>query len=111
MAGAEKIFETKVKAFLKKEGVWHLKYWGGGGFTKSGIPDILACVNGIFVGIELKATNGRPSALQLYNIDEIRRSGGIAMVLYPNDYCKFMRLIKTLKKQQTNNFSELWDKE
>lgn len=40
---AEKNFEEKVKKYLKENGCWFLKYWGGGGFTKSGIPDLLVC--------------------------------------------------------------------
>ena len=40
---AEKNFENKIKGFLKDHGCWFLKYWGGAAYTKSGIPDILAC--------------------------------------------------------------------
>ena len=65
---AEKNFENKIKGFLKDHGCWFLKYWGGAAYTKSGIPDILACCNGKFLGIEVKAKNGKPSELQLYNL-------------------------------------------
>lgn len=70
---AEKNFENKVKKFLKDKGAWVLKYWGGAAYTKSGIPDLLVCFNGWFLGIELKAPNGRPSDLQLYNLRELKR--------------------------------------
>lgn len=40
---AEKNFENKVKKFLKENGCWILKYWGGAAFTRSGIPDLLVC--------------------------------------------------------------------
>jgi len=106
---AEKIFENKVKAFLKKEGAWLIKYWAGSEFTKSGIPDILACVNGIFVAIEVKAPTGKPSKLQLYTIDEIKLAGGVALVLYPKDFEKFKSLIRTIKQSQDKNFSYTWD--
>ena len=72
---AEKNFENKVKKFLKDKGAWVLKYWGGAAYTKSGIPDLLVCFNGWFLGIELKAPNGRPSDLQLYNLREIEKAG------------------------------------
>lgn len=42
-------FKKKVEQFLEDEGFWYIKYWGGGGFTKSGIPDILACIHGHFL--------------------------------------------------------------
>lgn len=106
---AEKIFENKVKAFLKQEGAWFLKYWGGGEFTKSGVPDILACVNGVFLAIEVKSPIGRPSKLQLFTIEEIKKSGGVALVLYPKDFEKFKTLVKTIKQHQTKDFSRVWD--
>ena len=106
---AEKIFENKVKAFLKKEGAWFLKYWAGSEFTKAGIPDILACVNGIFMGIEIKAPTGKPSKLQLYTIDEIKLAGGVALVLYPKDFDKFKTLVRTIKRNQKKDFSYTWE--
>lgn len=106
---AEKLFETKVKGFLKKEGAWFIKYWGGGEFTKAGIPDILACVNGVFLAIEVKSATGKPSKLQLYTIDEIKLAGGVALVLYPKDFDKFKSLVRTIKRNQDKNFSYTWD--
>lgn len=88
----EKTFENKVKRFLEKEGAWHVKFFANS-FTKSGIPDILACVNGYFVGVEVKAQNGKPSELQLYNIRKIREAGGFAMVLYPSGFNEFKQFI------------------
>lgn len=97
----EKSFENKVKAFLKNEGCWYVKYWSGTArngkqFTKDGIPDLLVCCNGFFLGVELKAEKGKPSDLQLWNIDKIREANGIAMVLYPDDFETFKRLIRKL---------------
>lgn len=93
----EKTFENKVKKFLKDEGCYYIKYWGGGTFTKSGVPDLLVCCNGYFIGIELKAENGKPSDLQLYNVRKIKEAGGKAMILYPKDFEYFKSLIKDLK--------------
>ena len=66
---AEKNFENKVKRYLDDYGCWWLKYWGGAAYTKKGIPDILCCSDGMFLGIEVKAPNGKPSLLQ-YNKNE-----------------------------------------
>lgn len=92
MAG-EKNFENKIKAYLDSIGVWHIKYWAGSQFTKSGVPDILACINGYFLAIEVKAQSGKPSELQLWNINKIRGAGGIAIVLYPDQFDNFKKLI------------------
>lgn len=99
----EKQFENRIKKFLKEQGCWYLKVWGGGQFTKSGIPDLLICCNGYFVAVEVKAENGKPSDLQLWNIGEIKKAGGIAMVLYPNQFEDFKNFIFLLKNVIDNN--------
>lgn len=97
---AEKNFENKVKAFLKDTGAWLLKYWGGAAYTKSGIPDLLVCSDGRFLGIEVKAPNGEPSLLQLVNLKKIRESGGYGILLYPKDFEQFKMFIA--KKSELN---------
>ena len=92
----EKNFENKIKKYLKDNGAWFLKYWAGASYTKAGIPDILACINGYFVAIEVKASNGRPSELQLYNLREIDKAGGFGFLLYPKGYEDFVDFIKDL---------------
>ena len=47
-----------------------------GGFGRSGVPDILACYRGFFVGIECKAGKGKVTALQQKNLDDIVKAGG-----------------------------------
>lgn len=105
--GKEKLFENKVKAHLKEHGAWFLKYWAGSQFTKSGVPDILACVNGHFVAIETKAEDGKPTELQLYTIAEIRKAGGFAFVLYPSGFNRFKEFIVNLKRENFNKEMEV----
>lgn len=90
----EKRFENKVKAYLKSHDMWYIKYWAGSAFTKDGIPDILACINGQFYGIELKGEGGTPTLLQIVNLRKIRKSGGRAILLYPNDYDDFISYVE-----------------
>ena len=96
----EKNFENKVKSFLKDNGCWSLKYWGGAAYTKSGIPDLLVCCKGRFMGVELKAPKGKPSDLQIYNLRQIDKAGGIAVLLYPKDYDLFKRLVEKPDDQE-----------
>jgi len=58
-----------------------------GGYGKAGIPDIVACVRGTFVGIEVKADKRKnpPTALQNKNLAEIQGAGGVALVIDTND--------------------------
>lgn len=92
----EKAFETKVKKYLDAAGAWYVKYFANG-YTKSGVPDILACVNGYFLAIEVKAETGRPSELQLWNVHNIRKAGGIAIVLYPDHFTEFVNVVNALR--------------
>ena len=94
MAGPEKQFENEIKKYLESlPNTYYFKYWAGP-YSKSGIPDIIACVNGMFVAIEVKAENGHPSELQKRNIRLIQESNGYACIVYPKD---FERLKKELK--------------
>lgn len=95
--GKEKQFENRIKKFLTEQGCYHFKFFANS-YTKRGIPDLIACVNGYFVGIEVKAENGKPSDLQLYNIKKIQESGGIGLVLYPKDFEDFKDLVFKLKE-------------
>ena len=83
----EKQFEMQVRDFLHQHGAWYLKYWGGGGYTKSGVPDLLVCLRGLFFGIELKAPNGRPSPLQIRALLKIREAGGYLLSMIPYPLC------------------------
>lgn len=105
--GAEKNFENRIKTFLEGEGAWFIKYWAGSQFTKSGVPDILACVNGYFVAIEVKAPNGKPSELQLHTIEKIRDAGGFAFVLYPSGFDEFKQFIHDLNRETFNRDMEV----
>ena len=93
--GAEKTFENKVKKYIKDHGGWEVKFFANR-MTKSGIPDILACVNGYFIGIEVKAEHGKPSKLQKHQREQIHLAGGYSIILYPQDYLLFQSFIDSL---------------
>ena len=92
---SEKAFENKIKAYLKSIGAYFIKTHGDR-FSRVGTPDILACVNGHFVAIEVKAENGKPSELQLYHIEQIRKAGGYGVILYPSNYEIFKKDVEKL---------------
>lgn len=92
----EKDFENQVKDFLDDHGCWYLKTWSNG-IQREGVPDLLFCCNGYFIGAELKNETGKPSALQLWNIEKIRAAGGYAFVLYPDEFKHFKAMIEALE--------------
>lgn len=91
----EKQFENKVKRYLKSKGIYYFKYFGNA-YSTPGILDLTLCVNGRFVAVEVKAETGKTSVLQDYNINEIRRCGGIAIVLKPSGFENFKKMIEEL---------------
>lgn len=103
---SEKVFEKKVKAFLREQGAYYLKTWSNG-VQRRGVPDLLCCINGYFVGAELKADDGEPSELQLKNVEWIRKAGGFAMVLYPSAFERFKQFVLDLKQNKSVSESEL----
>jgi hypothetical protein len=48
-----------------------------------GTPDLLCCIAGRFVAIELKSDEQEPDALQAYTLNLIAEAGGIGMVVNP----------------------------
>lgn len=102
----EKNFENRVKQFLKDKHCWVLKYWGGAAYTKSGIPDLLVCCCGQFIGVELKASNGKPSELQLYNLRQIEAAGGFGCLLYPKDFDSFKQFIEQIQRCEGINYND-----
>ncbi len=49
--------------------------------AKAGAPDILVCVNGKFVGFEVKTDIGKQSELQSQAESKIKRAGGLYFIV------------------------------
>lgn len=72
--------KKKVVDILKKHGAYYF-FPATGGFGRSGVPDIVCCYNGLFLAIECKAGNNKPTALQEKELEKIRDAYGTAMVV------------------------------
>ncbi|RPJ29889.1 MAG: VRR-NUC domain-containing protein [Verrucomicrobiaceae bacterium] len=72
--------KAKVHARLKQAGAYAVNYIGGA-YANNGTPDILACCHGRFIGIECKAGRGKPTQLQLRNLEKIEAAGGLAFII------------------------------
>lgn len=105
----EKNFENKIKQYLKEHNLYFVKYFANR-MTKVGVPDILACVNGHFVGIEVKSSTGKPSELQIHNIKKIRESGGYAVIVSPEQFEDLKLLIRALNFEEWIDVYKYMDK-
>ena len=72
--------KRRVVEVLKKHEVWYF-FPANNGFGKSGIPDIIAIVDGHFVGIEVKSATGKPTELQKICGRQIEEAGGTWLVV------------------------------
>jgi Holliday junction resolvase len=85
-ATPESKVKKKVVEMLKQRNAYYF-YPVTGGYGSSGVPDIVACLNGHFIGIEVKADLKKrgPTELQKKNLRLIAESGGIALVIDANN--------------------------
>lgn len=72
--------KSKVKKILKEMGCYYSMTITGG-YGNSGAPDFFVCYGGRFYGIECKAQGNKPTTLQLSNLEAIRASGGVTLVI------------------------------
>ena len=89
--------ESKVKSsvttILKRLGIYYF-YPVTGGYGSSGVPDIVCCYNGVFVAIECKAGHNKPTPLQEKNLDHVRRTWGLALVINETNVDKLTQWIE-----------------
>ena len=85
--------KTRLKKTLDEMGIWHFSPFQAG-MGRAGIPDIIACYNGLFVAFECKANGNKPTALQQREIDAIRTAKGLAFVVDENNVQEIKELLQ-----------------
>lgn len=93
----EKKVKDKVVRVLKEEGVYYF-FPATHGYGRSGVPDIVCCINGHFIGIEVKAGKNKPTALQVAEIEAIRRNNGTAVVVNEENWDMVRALVRMHKE-------------
>lgn len=95
----EKKVKDKVVGTLKKAGAYYF-FPATHGFGRSGVPDVVACVDGAFLGIECKAGKNKPTALQVRELEAIRMAGGVAVVVNEQNWDMLPDLIDKLRREE-----------
>lgn len=93
-ATPESKVKKKVVTILQQFGAYFF-YPVTGGYGRSGVPDIVACWKGRFIGIECKAKGGVPTALQMKNLLEITEKKGVALIIDETGVGMFALLMAT----------------
>ena len=86
--------KKKVKMVLDNLGAYHFSPMTGG-YGNSGVPDIVACYEGYFLGIECKANGGKPTLLQKNNLERIASTGGYSVIVDESNVNQLMELIQS----------------
>ncbi len=81
----ESQIQTKIIKYLNGIGAYSIKTIVT---NRNGCPDVICCLNGRFIALEVKADKGIVSQLQEHNIKLIRNSGGVAEVVRSVDDVK-----------------------
>ncbi len=92
----EKKVKDKVVKILKDNGVYYF-FPATYGMGRSGVPDIICCVNGRFLAIECKAGDNKPTALQQRELKLIVDAGGSALVINEQNVDGVAAIVRILK--------------
>ena len=91
----ESVFQRKIIKKLEAKGAYVVNIWGNG-FMKAGIPDLLVCYKGQFLGLELKTDVGVVSKLQIAHMEKIRKAGGRTLLLRPKNENELWQLLNDI---------------
>lgn len=78
----ESLYVKKIEELLTEKGAYYENIHGGSMFQSAGIPDIIVCYKGFFIGLEAKVNYNKPSELQKAKIDIIRQAGGFGAIVW-----------------------------
>ena len=80
----EKKVKNKVVNILKQYQVYYF-FPATYGMGRSGVPDIVCCFFGHFIGIECKAGKNKPTPLQERELTAINEAKGITFIINENN--------------------------
>ena len=72
--------KKKVVDVIKKNSAYYF-FPATGGYGRSGVPDVVCCYRGVFIGVECKAGTNKPTGLQELEMAKIRSAGGFTLVV------------------------------
>ena len=93
----EQWVKQQVVTMLKDRGAYDF-YPVASGYMSIGVPDIVACYKGAFIGIECKAGDNKPSVLQEKNLQHIQDNQGIAMVVNEDTLLSLQNFLNEMGK-------------
>ncbi len=77
----ESTLKDAIQTALRAEGAWVYKVHGGP-YSQQGIPDLLVCYQGKFLGLEVKVTGKKASPRQQWVMGRISEAGGTVATVW-----------------------------
>lgn len=74
----EQNIQTAIMEYIKSIGGLPIKQNQIGIYAQAGVPDIIACIKGRFVAIEVKKPKQKPKPIQYAFLEAINSCGGLA---------------------------------
>ena len=105
MAIKESKSVLNIKKAIKANG-GYIEKIGGGGFQAEGIPDLIACIDGRFYGIEGKVGKNEPSPIQIIKLRNIVKAGGRGIFVW--DGCELSEHQKAKMMAETAHGIEVY---
>jgi Holliday junction resolvase len=87
--------KEKVTRALKAMGAYYFFPVASPMYGKRGVPDIVVCLRGVFIGIECKAGKNSTTELQDRELAKIRAAGGEAVVCSDANVNEVIEWLKT----------------
>lgn len=91
---SEKSFQDRVIEYLKSENIYSINVFASG-YTGKGTPDLITCIDGKFVAMELKVGNNGLSNAQIIRKKQIERAGGLHFV--PRSFNEVVDIIEKVR--------------
>jgi len=98
----EKKVKNKVVDILKQHKAYYF-FPATYGMGRSGVPDIVCCYHGHFVGIECKAGTNKPTALQQRELAAIKGAGGSSCVINEDNMPSLVTLLNNINEAHNGN--------
>lgn len=91
----ETIIQQEIINYLKDRRIFHFRV--NADINTVGIPDLIVCYRGYFIGLEVKTKKGKISKLQLEVAKEISNNGGF--VCFPTSVEDVKNLINKIDEE------------
>ena len=98
----EKKVKNKVVRLLKQYGAYYF-FPATYGMGRSGIPDVVCCLRGYFIGIECKAGKNKPTPLQQKELADIIKAGGVSCVINEDNMAELESILTTVMSKDNND--------